>query len=214
MTDTLHLAHMIKGCETLGPGRRWVLWVTGCTRRCPGCVADPILTPGSGEVMAVEDLAARILQDPDADGVTFSGGEPFEQAAALAALCQRLRASRDLSLMSFSGFTLSELQRSPDADRRALLAALDILVDGPFVATRAADKLWRGSENQRVHLLTPRHADMADHLDGPGAGLEIRIRANGDYFWAGVPSPGFGEDLRDQLANLGIEAREAEGVWS
>lgn len=205
---------MIKGCETLGPGRRWVLWVAGCSRRCPGCVADPILDSTSGETWTVAELAERILQGGEADGITFSGGEPFEQAASLAALAQSVRAGRDFSVMAYSGFTLAELRRSAQPDHHALLDQLDILVDGPFVQGRAADLLWRGSSNQRVHVLTPRHADLAAHVDGPGAGLEFRIRPNGEYFWAGVPTPGFGELLREQLATMGIESVETEGVWS
>jgi anaerobic ribonucleoside-triphosphate reductase activating protein len=214
VSDNLRLAHMIKGCETLGPGQRWVLWVSGCSRRCPGCIADPILDAASGERQPVEELAARILEEKSIAGITFSGGEPFEQAAALAALVERLRSQRDFSVMAYSGYTLAELRRSTEPGQQALLAQLDILVDGPFVQGRASNLLWRGSDNQRIHFLTSRHDNLALDTNGPGAGLEFRIRPNGDYFWAGVPGPGFGGLLREQLATMDIESEEIEGVWA
>jgi anaerobic ribonucleoside-triphosphate reductase activating protein len=85
--------------------------------------------------VAVEELAQRILANPKNQGVTFSGGEPFWQAPALAQLAALVKAA-GLNVMSFPGFTLKKL-RSADAPPGAkdLLAYLDLLIDGPFVAS-------------------------------------------------------------------------------
>lgn len=186
----------------------------GCQRRCRGCVAEPILDAPTGAGTPVNELADRILSWPRLDGVTFSGGEPFEQAEALAALCERLRSQRDLSLMSYSGFTLDELRAHREPAVQRLLAQLDILIDGPFVQSRQGDLLWRGSANQQIHLLTPRHRDLAGQLDGCGVGVELHVSRQLGVFWAGVPEPGFQQGLAASLAQRGISLNEKDGVWS
>lgn len=165
-------------------------------------------------MVRIRALAARVLEHPNLDGITFSGGEPMAQAGALADLCGALRRVRDLSIMSYSGYTLEHLRARRDPDVMRLLGALDILVDGPFQPGLQADLLWRGSSNQRIHLLTNRHRDLAGRLDGPSAGVEVVVRQDGSVFWSGVPSPGFAEHLAARLGRHGIDLVEAGGIWS
>lgn len=212
---TLHVANVAERARTLGPGVRAVVWVWGCTRGCAGCVAGPILGKPSRPPVSVDSLAQRILAIPGMDGVTFSGGEPFEQAEALVALCDRLRTHREVSLMSYSGFTRAEIAASSDPHRRSLLSRLDILVDGPYLRGRHADLLWRGSSNQRLHLLTPRHAELEPLLDSaPSAGVEVVVDAAGRVSWIGVPEIGFAERLDEGLRRRGIRLHPEEGVWT
>ena len=210
---TLRIAHLLHGCTTLGPGRRTVFWVRGCARRCPGCIATPILHDGPSLVLDTNDAAARILGATDDEGATFSGGEPFEQADALAAVAGGLQRS-GRSVMVYTGFTLEELRASASPGAHALLAATDILVDGPFVREEQRDLLWRGSANQRVHLLTPRYSHLAPDLDAPGVGVELRLDRESNLFWAGVPSPEFPARLRRAGAERGILLTGHEGVWA
>jgi anaerobic ribonucleoside-triphosphate reductase activating protein len=213
----LRIAHLLPSARTLGPGRRAVIWVQGCARGCPGCVAAPLRDPAGGVAVPVRELVERALAWPGiaaGDGLTISGGEPFEQAAALADLCAALRARRDLSILAFSGFTLAELEGAGDPDRKRLLGMLDVLVDGPFVEALAADLLWRGSANQRVRFLTERHADLAPSIQGPGVGIEIRVTPDGRVFWAGVPPPGLTARLPALLAAHGLSLAEMEGSWA
>ena len=210
----VRIAHTLDGCETLGPGRRFVVWVAGCNRGCPGCIAGPILGPEAGRWNDIGALADRIASARGIDGVTFSAVEPFEQAAALAVLCDRVRATRDLSVMAYSGHLLAGLEASRDAGTQALLRHLDILVDGPFIAPLQGDHLWRGSSNQRIHLLTPRHADLVDALHGAGSGVEIHVSRARRVFWAGVPTPGFVAALEHRLRDRGICLDEVDGCWT
>lgn len=210
---SLRVAHLLHGCTTLGPGRRTVLWVRGCARRCPGCIATPILDDGPSLELDTDDAVARVLGSSGEDGATFSGGEPFEQAEALAAVAVRLQDS-GRSVMVYTGFTLQELRSSTRPGVDALLGATDILVDGPFLREQQRDLLWRGSANQRVHLLTPRYAHLAPHLDAPGVGVELRLDRESNLFWAGVPSPEFPARLRQAGADRGILLTGHEGVWA
>ena len=87
---------------------------------------------------------------PLLDGVTFSGGEPFVQSAPLADLARKLRA-HNLTVWAYTGYTLEALVAQRDPDINALLAALDVLVDGPFLRDQRDLTLrFRGSRNQRV----------------------------------------------------------------
>jgi anaerobic ribonucleoside-triphosphate reductase activating protein len=93
-------------------------------------------------------VLARIKGNPLVHGVTFSGGEPFEQAEALLPLAEELK-SQGYHLMAFTGYTMEQLLQKPE--RAALLEKLDLLVDGPFLeAEKSLDLRFRGSRNQRI----------------------------------------------------------------
>jgi len=102
---------------TLGPGRRLGVWLQGCSIRCPGCISVDTWDEGSGMIDAEELLRAVDLHAREADGLTVSGGEPFEQPAALASLLTRWRASSDGSTLVFTGREFTDiapwLERNP-----------------------------------------------------------------------------------------------------
>ena len=160
----------------LGPGQRIGLWVQGCSIRCRGCFNPGTWSPAGGEVVSVEALAARIVATEGIEGVTFLGGEPFEQAAALAELGRRVRAA-GLSVMTFTGLVREEIEAPGRADWDALLAVTDLLVDGPYVEDlHDLSRPWVGSSNQRFHFLTDRYT--AADLGIPNR-LEIRLTREG-----------------------------------
>lgn len=152
------------------------------------------------------------MSTPD-EGVTFSGGEPFEQAAALAPVARALQVA-GRSVMVYTGHTVAELRTHPDPDVVKLLAASDILVDGTFEQSQQADLLWRGSANQQVHLLTPRYQHLASELSRPGLGVEVRVDGEDRLFWAGVPPVGFVASLRRAAENRGIILASNGDVWA
>jgi len=143
-----------------GPGQRTAIWFQGCSLGCAGCF-NPATHPAgpAALVMTVDDLVSRIEVADRAgsiEGVTVSGGEPFEQPEALLALVRGLRRrAPGLSILVFSGFTRQEIERQPLGP--TILAELDVLVDGRFVARRVLGRGLRGSDNQRIHLLSRRY---------------------------------------------------------
>lgn len=200
MTDrVLRLAETHSCCTVLGPGRRFVVWVQGCPLDCRGCTSPQWIPTAGGRDMEVSEVAAMVVES-GADGLTLSGGEPFAQAAPLADLIDSLRTRRDLSVLSYSGYTLEHLRAHGNPEQRRLLSRLDILVDGPYLINRHADLRWRGSANQRIHYLSPRHAPEADDT---GAGIQFDVDAEGCVRWAGVPAvPGFRARFEQQLLQL------------
>ncbi|MFE9068538.1 4Fe-4S single cluster domain-containing protein [Streptomyces violaceusniger] len=204
MTTHLSVARTLDHCTALGPGSRAVIWVQGCPLRCQGCVAAETLPFAGGTSRSVAELADWLCELDGIEGVTFSGGEPFSQAGALAALLDAVRARRpDFGAMAYSGFRHEALRRGAP-DRLALLERLDLLIDGPYLAARHGSLRWRGSDNQRLIPLTDRYARALDEPDTT-AGIELSVDADGSVSWAGVPpTPRFREGLEEQLAARGF----------
>ncbi len=100
--------------------------------------------------MSIDEIYAQLSANPLQSGVTFSGGEPFCQAAALAELGRRIKAA-GYDLAAYSGFTFEELIADKSSPKYELLTILDTLVDGKFVLEkRDLLLLFRGSGNQRI----------------------------------------------------------------
>ena len=196
----LTVAQTHPACTVLGPGSRYVIWVQGCGIGCAGCVSPQWIPFAGGRAEPVDALAERVATEA-ADGLTLSGGEPFAQAEAVARLVETVRARRDLSVMSYSGYRFEHLHRHGTPAQRRLLGLLDLLVDGPYLPAQQAALRWRGSRNQRLHVLSPRHHDLAGAPD-VSAGLQFELAADDTLRWFGVPTePGFRERF-EQALNL------------
>jgi anaerobic ribonucleoside-triphosphate reductase activating protein len=208
--DEVVVSRLLDRTRVLGPGARAVVWVRGCPLRCAGCIAAEDLPFEGGTRWSVPRLAGWLNGLPaDVTGLTFSGGEPMAQAGALARLVDAVRADRDWSTMSYSGFTLERLRRHGDPDQRALLERLDLLVDGPYLEHRHADLRWRGSDNQRVHHLSARHAPLDDDRS---AGVEMTV-VDGALRWTGVPAvPGFRAAFESAMAREGAPLAMEEEI--
>jgi anaerobic ribonucleoside-triphosphate reductase activating protein len=192
---TIRVAAIAEVTEAEGPGARYGLWVQGCSIRCPGCCNPRMFDPRGGRAIGVPDVVAAIARvRKRIEGVTFLGGEPFEQASALAEAARGARAL-GLSVVTFSGYTLEELEAHPAPAFRELLDATDLLVDGRYDASRPEqERRWAGSANQRFHFLTDRYAPGIEriHPGEPEGTVELRIapgakRPAGD---AGVTAAG------------------------
>ncbi len=164
-----------------GPGNRFVVWVRGCSLSCKGCMNTSFATSNPRWMMTVDDLSNLILSNPDVEGVTYTGGEPFQQVDALLALSEVLK-KRGLGIMCYSGYAHAELLDKKEENVHRLLDLLDILVDGRYDEDRAAPLLWRGSTNQRVIFLTKRYKRYQQVVDEEVLGLEIIDREDGISF--------------------------------
>lgn len=177
--------------EVEGPGARFALWAQGCSIRCPGC-CNPHLFAAGGEGVPVQRLVEEVRAVlPRIEGLTLLGGEPFEQAPALARLAAAVRAL-GLSVMAFTGYTLEQLRARRDAATEALLAATDVLVDGPYLSRRPdRRRRWVGSENQRFHYLSGRYSPAIETpaAGEPLRGVEVRVAADGRVLLNGWPIP-------------------------
>lgn len=162
-----------------------------------------------GADVTVSILLKQIQASP-VEGVTLLGGEPFEQAAALASLAASVQAA-GLSVMTFTGLTIEQIRASRDLDVQRLLQHTDLLVDGKY----EEDKLdltrpWVGSTNQRFHFTSSRYADLQPHLHAADK-LEVRVAVDGTLQVNGWARQ---EDLDALLQNLGRRQRNAAAAAS
>lgn len=185
----LRVAHRIACSEAEGPHRRYVLWVQGCSLRCPGCCNPGLFEPSGGTVITVEELLADILAARAGhaiEGVTLLGGEPLEQIAGVTALARAVR-DAGLGVLVFTGHTLEEALALPGG--AALLATVDTLVDGRFTAALPEPPDGRrvvGSRNQRLIHRTARYADPA-LWTGPRR-VELQVGPAGEISVHGDPT--------------------------
>ncbi len=134
-----------------GPGLRFTIFVQGCPHHCKGCHNPQTHPFDGGTASDTDELLEKIKSNPLLDGVTFSGGEPFCQAKALAALGREIK-SLGLDIITFTGYTFEELyDRRTEDGIGELLEVTDLLVDGRFIIEEKSWQLrFRGSRNQRV----------------------------------------------------------------
>jgi anaerobic ribonucleoside-triphosphate reductase activating protein len=192
----------------LGPGRRVGIWFQGCSIHCAGCMSRDTWDPApADQQVPLDDVTAWVdgLPDDDVDGVTISGGEPFDQPAALAELTRWLRGRFDpdrVDLLVYSGYEHATLV----ADHPGIVAGLDVLITEPFRGQAGGPQLrWRGSPNQRLVAISDLgRRRYAEHREAPAdTGLQIDVH-EGTVRLIGVPRPGDLARLEQGLARRGI----------
>ncbi|MCC8140315.1 MAG: anaerobic ribonucleoside-triphosphate reductase activating protein [Lachnospiraceae bacterium] len=146
----LRIAGTLQDSIVDGPGLRYVIFTQGCPHHCPGCHNPQTHDFAGGSVADTEKILHAIASNPLLGGVTFSGGEPFCQAAALVPIAEAVKAAGK-HLMIYTGYLYEDLLNMQEDGVQRLLALADILVDGPFIlAQRDLTLQYRGSGNQRV----------------------------------------------------------------
>ena len=145
----LDLSGIVSDSIVDGPGIRTTIFSQGCPHHCKGCHNPETWAFGCGTQMPVEDIVDIVKSNPLCRGVTFSGGEPFSQAAGFAKLAALLK-ELGYEVASYSGFTFEELLEGTE-DQKKLLENIDILIDGRFIlAEKSLEIAFRGSRNQRI----------------------------------------------------------------
>jgi anaerobic ribonucleoside-triphosphate reductase activating protein len=152
----MRLSGITKESLVDGPGLRYVVFTQGCPHQCPHCHNGETWDFGGGNEFSVKQIIRMLKQQKKTKkGITFSGGEPFMQAAELAHVAHAAR-QMGWDVVTYTGFTYEELTQGskdlPDPEGvKALLEASDILIDGKYVHTlRSTSLQFRGSSNQRI----------------------------------------------------------------
>jgi len=134
-----------------GPGLRYVIFTQGCLHECPHCQNSETWDSGAGKEFSVKQVIRLLKQQKKTKrGVTFSGGEPFLQAAELSEVAN---AAHQLGwdVVTYTGYTYEELIADNSEGVKALLAESDILIDGKYIhELRSIGLQFRGSSNQRM----------------------------------------------------------------
>jgi anaerobic ribonucleoside-triphosphate reductase activating protein len=184
-----------------GPGLRAVLYFQGCTLDCRSCWNQKS-HPFSGDERSVEEVVAWVLranQESGLEGVTFSGGEPMQQADALVSLIHSLHHRLPgLSFGLYSGYSEEELKsgrywcrsglalHSKQDIWKRIAGFLDFAVLGRYVAARPSALPLRTSTNQKLVLFSDRYRER----DFEQQEVEIHIGAQGFVQVTGFPLAG------------------------
>ncbi|PGZ98233.1 anaerobic ribonucleoside-triphosphate reductase activating protein [Bacillus pseudomycoides] len=132
-----------------GEGLRTVVFFAGCPHRCFGCHNPQSWNIYNGTEVTTEEIIKEIEKNPLTD-VTFSGGDPFFQAAEVKVIAKAVKKMKK-NLWIYTGYTLEEIQNSRNNDMIELLQYADVLVDGRFeLEKRNLTLPFRGSSNQRI----------------------------------------------------------------
>ena len=178
--------------KVLGPGLRYVLWVQGCKKNCPGCI-NPEGQPldKNGYWTSVNDIFEEILQGKNLTGITISGGEPFLQPEPLAKLILLLKEQTNLDVMIYSGYTLRELHNMNNEFIECILENSDILVDGTYIEELNTNKIYRGSDNQVIHFLSSKYIRYKDIIEKTNNRSVEFVLHGEDLFMVGIPAKDF-----------------------
>lgn len=146
----LRIAGTVNDSIVDGTGIRFTIFTQGCPHHCRGCHNPETHDFNGGRVIDTAELLEKIKGNPLLDGVTFSGGEPFMQADALADLAVEIK-KLGLNIITYTGFTFEELFKNRDKNGWGrLLEMSDYLIDGKFEIDKKDWEIkFRGSSNQR-----------------------------------------------------------------
>ena len=198
---------------TLGPGRRLGIWFQGCSIRCPGCISADTWGSGRG-LLELDELLEQVEGWlPECDGITISGGEPFDQCDALNELLSGLRAKVGVDILVYSGHPFERLAEP----LRRMDGFIDALISEPYLAHAPQTLLLRGSDNQRLHMLTDlgreRFSDF-EHPDHCKKTFDVMFDDDGAVWLAGIPRRGDFERLKARLGQLGHRIITSEDASS
>ena len=183
--DTLaqiRLHHFLPTSRANGPGLRAVAWFQGCTLGCPGCFNHQTHSRRGGYWISVDQLFSQIsaLQN-QVQGVTISGGEPLQQMRPLLKLLSRLRDETVLSILLFSGYTWTEIERMPMG--KHVLDLLDVLVAGRYLQDQPRGRGLLGSKNQQIYFLSQRYSAKDVQATPPA---EVILTPGGEILLSGI----------------------------
>jgi len=196
--------------QSLGPGRRIGIWFQGCSIRCRDCISLDTWGSRDATTVDIDEVLAWCLSHVKSriDGITISGGEPFDQQDALRCLLEgltriRLKAGFDFDLLCFTGLRFSVIVEQ-HAD---ILGLLDAIVSEPFEKHLPTRKYLCGSDNQVLRPLSEfgktRYKEAED-LVREGKHMDICI-SDGAIWFAGIPREGDLKRLQTAVETRGVK---------
>lgn len=160
-----------------GPGIRACIWVQGCSRHCHGCMAPQTWDYNEGYIEDTATIIKKIINTSGLEGVTFVGGEPFDQAQALYEIAREVKKS-GLTVITFTGYLKEEIESMENEYCKKLMNISDILIDGPFVESKKDfSRPWVGSLNQRYFFMTEKYKNL--DLSKYKNKIEVRLENDG-----------------------------------
>jgi len=180
----LEINRIVKNTSVEGFGKRYCIWVQGCSIKCKGCANISAIEKGKGKKIKITEIVADILETKDIEGITFLGGEPFEQAKSLSLIAEEIKRNQ-LSVITFTGYRYEYLKKCDNLYFNKLLKFTDLLIDGEFdISQFDVSRPWTGSSNQNYIFITDRY--KKSQLNDVKNRFEIQIDIDGNIFINGM----------------------------
>lgn len=168
---------ILKKTKVEGPGIRYCIWFQGCSKHCRGCWAIQTWDKSGGREYDVNEILADIKNTKGIEGVTFLGGEPFEQPDIITFLAKEIQAI-GLSVVCFTGLNFENIKDTE------VIKYIDLLIDGEYrEEEQDFSRPWVGSKNQNYHFLTNRYDEKILQYKNK---VEVNIQKNGVVFINGM----------------------------
>jgi anaerobic ribonucleoside-triphosphate reductase activating protein len=184
---------------TLGPGIRVGVWFQGCSIRCKGCISkhtwefDKKYKKTIAQVIDQINYYSEIY---NTKSITISGGEPFDQSSSLYILLKKLKELKFNDILLYSGYKFNYLQKNYGD----ILKYIDVLIDGPFIESKKTNKIYKGSNNQRMYILnkslSPIYQEYKKQLKNKK--LQLITKDNETYL-IGIPEIDFSKKFSKNL---------------
>lgn len=148
----IRLAGIAENSLVNGKGLRKVFFSQGCSHHCEGCFNQHTWEFAGGRMFDMDELVQKVKDEPFLDGVTFSGGDPFQQADKFAYLAKKLHEA-NINIWAYTGYTFEELMKLAQTNHhiKQMINNVDVIVDGRFMKDKMSENLkYCGSSNQRV----------------------------------------------------------------
>lgn len=203
---------ILSNSKVNGPGSRTVIWTQGCSKACRGCFNPETWTTDGIEenVEDVFNLIKNFIEQGDT-GITFTGGDPLEQAESLLQLLkiinEELLDKLPDGIILFSGYTLQEIINLPDSYALKCLDYIDLLIDGRFDETKKNQTNLAGSWNQTFHFNCI-NGRGESRIQRSSVLIDQEVEIHEAYLGDDVfYITGFPRIKRDYLRNKGIEIK-------
>ncbi|WP_281221851.1 4Fe-4S single cluster domain-containing protein [Photobacterium sanguinicancri] len=179
-----NISHIEPATHIYGPGRRFAVWLQGCSLACKGCWNEQMWSFKTNELLDRKTLLAKILAEQDIEGITLLGGEPLDQAENTVWLIQETKRLSSLTVMLYTGYT------KPEIEQKKLWSTIedsvDLLVSGRYQEQhRNTNNQWYGSENQK--LIYPKKSSIEQRSKLLNE-VEIIIEETGEVRVLGYPA--------------------------
>ena len=148
----IRLAGIAENSLVNGKGLRKVFFSQGCSHHCEGCFNQHTWEFAGGRMFDMDELVQKVKDEPFLDGVTFSGGDPFQQADKFAYLAKKLHEA-NINIWAYTGYTFEELMKLAQTNHhiKQMINNVDVIVDGRFMKDKMSENLkYCGSSNQRI----------------------------------------------------------------
>ncbi len=165
-----------------GPGKRFTLWTQGCFKKCPNCFNPETWSYKPNKILSPNQIFELIKNFEDLDGVTITGGDPFEQEDDLLSLLFLLSGEKyKKGIIVFSGYKREQIEQHPV--RKKCLDYLDVLIDGRYMEELRVTDSLRGSSNQEFYFFSEKIKEEELKFD-----QEIEINnVDGEVIITGFP---------------------------